>query len=75
MEVDPRTFEGETPLFIAVKHNSMESVKGLLKAKAMVNVGNNEDVTPLHLGTQPTLFIHFFFIIDLLFLVVADETV
>lgn len=46
---DLRTFEGETPLFLSVNDKSETDVmKVLLNHSADVNLGNNEQFTPLH---------------------------
>nr|CAD7429095.1 unnamed protein product [Timema monikensis] len=47
--VNARTFEGETPLFLACKAgSSLCLVKSLIENGADVNLANNEEVTPLH---------------------------
>jgi hypothetical protein len=44
--------EGETPLLLACMHqDSTEIVRILLEHGADVDMGNNEDHTPLHEGT------------------------
>lgn len=50
MELNSPTFEGETPLWIAARNNSIEASKILLQAGALVNIPNHEEVTPLHYG-------------------------
>lgn len=50
MELNAPTFEGETPLWIAARNNSIEATKILLQAGALVNIPNHEEVTPLHYG-------------------------
>nr|CAD7417273.1 unnamed protein product [Timema poppensis] len=51
--VNARTFEGETPLFLACKTGSCLSlVKSLIETGADVNLANNEKVTPLHVCTD-----------------------
>lgn len=44
------TFEGQTALWIAADNNSLEAARVLLEAGGLVNLPNNEDVTPLHCG-------------------------
>lgn len=47
-----RTMEGETPLLLACMHqDSTEVVCILLEHGADVDLGNNENHTPLHEGT------------------------
>jgi ankyrin repeat protein len=49
--VNQRTMEGETPLLLACMHqNSTELVHMLLDHGADVDLGNNENHTPLHEG-------------------------
>lgn len=49
--VNRRTMEGETPLLLACKfQDSTELVQMLLDCGANVNLGNNENHTPLHEG-------------------------
>ncbi|XP_063242336.1 ankyrin repeat and SOCS box protein 3-like [Bacillus rossius redtenbacheri] len=49
--VNCRSYEGETPLFLACKfHNSVSLVRALVTAGANVDIGNNEGVTPLHIA-------------------------
>ena len=43
-----KTFEGQTALWLAADNNSFETAKILIDAGALVNLPNNEDVTPLH---------------------------
>ncbi|XP_046990015.1 ankyrin repeat and SOCS box protein 3-like isoform X2 [Schistocerca americana] len=46
---DLRTYEGETPLFLSVNPESkLDVMKILLNHSANVNLGNNEEFTPLH---------------------------
>ncbi|XP_049790496.1 ankyrin repeat and SOCS box protein 3-like isoform X4 [Schistocerca nitens] len=46
---DLRTYEGETPLFLSVNPESkLVVMKILLNHSANVNLGNNEEFTPLH---------------------------
>ncbi|XP_049857786.1 ankyrin-1-like isoform X1 [Schistocerca gregaria] len=46
---DLRTYEGETPLFLSVNAESkLDVMKILLNHSANVNLGNNEEFTPLH---------------------------
>ncbi len=44
------TFEGQTALWIAADNNSLEAARVLLEAGGLVNLPNNEDVTPMHCG-------------------------
>jgi ankyrin repeat protein len=49
--VNLRTMEGETPLLLACMYqDSTELVRILLDRGADVNMGNNENHTPLHEG-------------------------
>ncbi|CAG2065468.1 unnamed protein product, partial [Timema podura] len=51
--VNARTFEGETPLFLACKAgSSLCLVKSLIENGADVNLANNEELTPLHVCTD-----------------------
>ena len=50
IQINSTTFEGQTALWLAAYNNCIASVGSLLNAKAMVNIPNNEDVTPLHIG-------------------------
>jgi len=50
--VNHRTMEGETPLLLACMHqDSTEVACILLEHGADVDLGNNENHTPLHEGT------------------------
>jgi ankyrin repeat protein len=50
-QVNRRTMEGETPLLLACMfQDSTELVQMLLDFGANVNLGNNENHTPLHEG-------------------------
>ena len=44
------TFEGQTPLWLAANHNSLQAAQKLLEGGGLINLPNNEDVTPLHCG-------------------------
>lgn len=47
-----RTMEGETPLLLACMHqDNTDVVRVLLEHGADVDLGNNENHTPLHEGT------------------------
>ena len=50
--VNAYTFEGQTALWIAADNNSLEAAEILLEAGGLVNLPNNEDVTPLHRGVK-----------------------
>ena len=49
VDLNSRTWEGETPLFLAVKNlpHSKQAVHALLKLRAKVKLGTNEGCTPL----------------------------
>ena len=47
-QVNAQTFEGQTALWLAEDNNSLDAAQILVKAGALVNLPNNEDVTPLH---------------------------
>lgn len=54
-----RTMEGETPLLLACMHqDSTDIVRILLEHGADVDLGNNENHTPLHEGTAGFLVSH-----------------
>ena len=55
--VNAYTFEGQTALWIAADTNSLEAAKILIEAGGLVNLPNNEDVTPLHCGKKTCLII------------------
>ncbi|XP_046454860.1 ankyrin repeat and SOCS box protein 3-like isoform X2 [Daphnia pulex] len=46
--INAYTFEGQTALWIATDNNSLEAAEILLDAGGLVNLPNNEDVSPLH---------------------------
>ena len=48
--INSYTFEGQTALWIAADNNSLEAARVLLEAGGLVNLPNNEDVTPMHCG-------------------------
>ena len=50
IEVDARTFEGETALWLAANNGSTECAAVLLEFKANVNMSNNESISPFHCG-------------------------
>nr|XP_023019098.1 uncharacterized protein LOC111507943 isoform X1 [Leptinotarsa decemlineata] len=50
--INPRNFQGQTPLFLAVKSGSFELAQCLVKNGADVNLPTYEDVTPLHISVQ-----------------------
>lgn len=56
IEKDNRNFNGETPLFLAIKCHRIKIAETLIDQGANVNIPNYEEVTPLHLSvTYPRL--------------------
>ncbi len=50
IEIDARTFEGETALWLAANNGSAECAAMLLEFKANVDMSNNEGISPFHCG-------------------------
>lgn len=50
--INSRNNQGETPVFIATQNNDLEKLRFLKKARADVNIPNNEGLTPGHIAAS-----------------------
>ncbi|OHT07472.1 hypothetical protein TRFO_24290 [Tritrichomonas foetus] len=51
-DIDILSSKGETPLFIAVNNNKVQTVKALIKAGVLVNIPNVNGMTPLYRAVE-----------------------
>lgn len=68
VQINAYTFEGQTALWLAADHNSLQAAQKLLEGGGLVNLPNNEDVTPLHCGK-------FFFVSNLVFYIQLNKLI